>query len=94
VTVYVDNMMREARVGRGRPAKWSHLLADTSHELVAFAVSLGLRPEWIQHAGTHREHFDVTMSVRSKAISAGAVKISYPRGTADVLARKRTAMAS
>lgn len=73
----------------GRPAKWSHLLADTSEELMAFAKLLGLKPEWLQHPGTHREHFDVTMEVRKRALALGAVSISYPRETGELLARKR-----
>jgi len=52
------------------------------------ALDLGLDPEWIQHEGTHREHFDVTETVRQGAIAAGiAVPISYPRQTGELLAR-------
>lgn len=89
MSVYVDDMMREVRLGRF-PAKWSHLMADTSGELMLFAMRLGLEPSWLQHPLTHREHFDVTMAVRAKALALGAVPISYPRGTADLLARKRS----
>lgn len=88
MTVYVDNMRRQVKLGRW-PARWSHLLADTSGELAEFARRLGLNPAWLQHGGTHREHYDVTETCRRKAIEAGAVPISYPRGTADLLARKR-----
>lgn len=89
MAVYVDDMRRRTRVGNGRPAIWSHLMADTHEELIAFALKLGLSPAWIQHAGTHREHFDVIDTKRQVAISLGAVEISYPRGTAELLARKR-----
>lgn len=88
MTVYVDDMFFPKQL-QGRPAKWSHLMADTSDELRAFASRLGLQPHWIQHTGTYREHFDVTAQVRAKAIKFGAVEISYPRGTAELLARKR-----
>lgn len=88
MAVYVDDMFYPKRL-QGRPAKWSHLLADTPGELRAFASGLGLQPQWIQHPGTYREHFDVTATVRAQAIRAGAVEISYPRGTAALLARKR-----
>ncbi|NYD43956.1 DUF4031 domain-containing protein [Nocardioides panaciterrulae] len=88
MTVYVDDMRRPARL-TGRPAKWSHLMADTSDELEAFAAELGLRPSWLQHEGTHREHYDVTESLRVEAIRLGAVPMSYPRGTGALLARKR-----
>ena len=90
MTVWVDDMARPARVGRNL-GHWSHLFADTHDELVAFARKLGLRREWIQHEGTHREHFDVTSMVRRKALDYGAQPISYPRGTAELMARKRAA---
>mgnify|MGYP000967534893 CR=1 FL=1 len=90
MTVYVDDMRRRANL-TGRPARWSHLMADTRDELMQAALDLGLRFEWIQHAGTHREHFDVTETVRQVAIARGiAQPISYPRQTGELLARKRT----
>ena len=52
MTIYVDDMRRSARL-QGRPAKWSHMLADTHEELMDMAAEMGLRPEWLQHAGTH-----------------------------------------
>lgn len=88
MTVYVDNMLRRATVGR-LSAQWSHLMADTHEELEAFARQLDLRPEWIQHQGTHREHYDVTKRVRAQALLLGAVSINYPFGTAEVLQRKK-----
>ena len=88
MSVYVDNMRRRATVGR-ITGNWSHLFADTSDELHAMAVTLGLRREWVQHEGTHREHYDVTDVKRREAIYYGAQQISYPRGTADLLKRKR-----
>ena len=90
MTVYVDDMRRPAQVGRTH-GSWSHLFADTSDELHAFAARLGLRREWLQHEGTHREHYDVTERKRQAAIAYGAQQISYPRGTADLLNRKNAA---
>jgi hypothetical protein len=91
MTVYVDDMMRTATVGRLR-ARWSHMLADTHEELIAMARKIGLRPEWIQHEGTHREHFDLTEQRRTRAIALGAEQISYPRGTGQILNTKRERM--
>lgn len=91
MTVYVDDMRRRARIGNARPANWSHMFADSTEELRVFALRLGLSPAWIQHAGTHREHYDITDTVRQVAITAGAVEIRYPRGTAELLARKKAA---
>lgn len=90
MAVYVDDMYAFARL-TGRPAKWCHLMADTTEELQAFASRLGLRPAWLQHAGTYREHFDITMTKRREAVRGGAIEISYPRGTAALLARKKAA---
>lgn len=91
MTVYVDNMRRPARpIGyRGRPATWSHMLADNHEELEAMARALCLSPAWLQHPGTHREHYDVTDTVRRAAIRLGAIPISYPRDTAKILDQKR-----
>lgn len=92
MTVYVDDMRRPARPagyrGRGTP-RWSHLFADTHPELMAFAVRLGLNPRWLQHGGTHREHFDLTETVRGKAIRGGAVPITYPAGVLTLIERRR-----
>lgn len=90
MTVYVDNMRRRAQL-QGRPANWSHMLADTHQELMDMAAEMGLRPEWLQHPGTHREHFDVTEAKRTQAIGFGAVPINYPHDTGRILAAKRAA---
>jgi hypothetical protein len=92
MTVYVDDMLRPARVGR-LTSRWSHLMADTHQELLSMAAELGLRPEWIQHEGTHREHFDLTEGKRLQALGFGAVAIKYPSGTSVVLSAKRDAAA-
>jgi hypothetical protein len=77
VTVYVDDMRLRARVGR-LDARWSHMLADSEGELVEFARRLGLRPDWIQHAGDPAlVHFDVTDTKRREALRLGAVSISW-----------------
>lgn len=92
MSVYVDDMRRPANL-TGRPARWSHLMADGSYahdQLMQAAADLGLRSEWLQHEGTHREHFDVTETTRRRAIAHGiAEPISYPRQTGELLARKR-----
>ena len=93
MTIYVDNMHGDARVDRGGgrvvTGRWSHLLADGPAELAGFAARLGLRPEWIQYPGTSREHYDIVEAVRRRAVAAGAVPISYPRGTGNLIATKR-----
>lgn len=73
--IYVDDFYKNEGSHFGR-MKMSHLISDNSrHELLDMATKLGLRHHWIQEKGTPREHFDVSMSVRKKAIELGAKEI-------------------
>ena len=84
--VYVDDFRIPARVGR-LSARWSHLQADTEDELHAFAVKLGLKRSWYQVSRRPEAcHYDVTDSMRDKAIALGAVAETMREG---VLRRKR-----
>lgn len=83
MTIYVDDMRREAQVGpiRGR---WSHLFTDQDDqtELHRFARRIGMQRSWYQHAEHEAErpwlcHYDVTDVKRRAAIAAGAVPISW-----------------
>jgi hypothetical protein len=76
MSVYVDDMRLQARVGRIN-ARWSHLTADTPAELHAFAARIGLRRAWFQDKPGGRWHYDVTDSKRAQAIAAGAHPIGY-----------------
>jgi len=73
MTVYVDDMQMPAKVGRIQ-ANWSHMMADTREELVAFAKTLGMQERWLQDKRSG-VHFDVVDSRRDAAIRAGAVLI-------------------
>lgn len=55
----------------------SHLIGDTTDELLAMVRAIGVNPKWIQHAGTCDEHFDIAISKRAAAIAAGAIPITY-----------------
>ena len=80
MTVYVDDMNLRADVPNGDRVvrgKWSHLTADSEAELRAFAETIGLRQEWIQHPGEPGVHFDVTVSKRQMAIANGAKEITW-----------------
>lgn len=90
MTVYVDDMRRSARVGRLN-ARWSHMFANSREELDTFAARIGMHPQWIQHPGTHREHYDLTDTRRARALELGATPITYPRGVAELMERKRAA---
>ena len=84
--VYVDDM--QAPLGR---MKMCHMLADSTDELLAMVDRIGVDRRWIQHAGTHREHFDIALSKRALAIAAGA-RLVGPRDLAVVMRSKREAL--
>lgn len=72
MTVYVDSM----RAPFGRMVM-CHMVADTTQELLAMAKKIGVNKKWLQHAGTHREHFDICKSKRVLAVQAGAKEITW-----------------
>lgn len=81
MTVYVDDMRMQARVGRIN-ARWSHLTADTDEELHEFAARIGMRRSWFQKSRTRPEanHYDVTDVRRDDAIRLGAVQETMREG--------------
>ncbi|ARK42602.1 DUF4031 domain-containing protein [Burkholderia pseudomallei] len=76
MTVYVDDMYWYP-VGQFGRIKMSHLIADTTEELLAMVREIGVNPKWIQHAGRRDEHFDISIGKRAAAIAAGAIPITY-----------------
>lgn len=77
MTIYVDDSFIPAKLPGMRPAIWCHLTADTKDELHAFARSIGLRRSWFQDKARGLWHYDITKTVRIKAVKAGAVEISW-----------------
>jgi hypothetical protein len=80
MSVYVDDAYIPAKVRSGsltHDSRWCHLTADSTEELVAFAVSIGLQAKYIQYPGTWKEHFDVTAPKRRMAVAKGAVEVGY-----------------
>lgn len=75
MAVYVDDMYRFP-IGRLGRMKMSHMIADSTEELLEMADRIGLNRRWLQDSGSSREHFDVSLSFREKAVAAGAVEIS------------------
>ena len=71
MSVYVDDM----RAPFGRMVM-CHMIADSRAELDAMADRIGVARRWIQDAGTYREHYDVALAARAKAVAAGAVEIT------------------
>lgn len=72
---------------------WCHMVADTSQELDEIALRLGLKPEWKQHAGSPREHFDLPPEGRERAIQLGAVPVPS-REIARIIRERRLALLS
>jgi hypothetical protein len=76
--IYVDDMLMEASVPNGDRTvrgRWSHLMADTDEELIAFGRQLRLARSWLQYPGTWKTHFDVVASKRAQAIRLGAIPV-------------------
>lgn len=75
MSVYVDNFYLTGIRYRGM--KMSHLIADTTDELLAMADKIGVKRKWLQHPGTCNEHFDICLAMRVKAVALGAIEINY-----------------
>jgi hypothetical protein len=88
MAVYVD----DSRI-RWRGREWSHLIADTTEELHAFAARLGLRRAWC-HRNPERpwkDHYDIPDAKRRVAIGLGATPITS-REAAEMLRARRLAI--
>lgn len=71
MSVYVDSAM----IVMGR-MRMSHMIADTTEELLEMADRIGVQRRWIQKPGTAWEHFDISAGMRAKAIAFGAIEIT------------------
>ena len=72
-----------------------HVLSDLigaggSRELHAFVAQFGLRPQWVQYAGTYREHFDVRAETGLDMLRRGA-QLATNRQVGELLAAKKAA---
>jgi len=86
MAVYVDDMhlYPMGRLGR---MKMCHMTADSHEELMDMAFKLDLDTDWLQHRGTWKEHFDIALGKRAKALTLGAVEVTMKATV--VLAKKR-----
>ena len=71
MAVYVDDM--RAKFGR---MVMCHMIADSREELDAMADLIGVARRWIQYPGTSKEHYDIALCKRAKAVAAGAIEIT------------------
>lgn len=74
------------RCFRGHAA--GHLMADTTEELVEYAASLGLKPEWIQHPGRPAEHFDLTGAKLARVLKDPRVRKITWRECGELIQRR------
>ena len=88
MAVYVD----DSRI-RWRGREWSHLIADTTEELHAFAAHLGLERAWFhpRPGRPWKDHYDIPEVKRQMAIGRGARPITY-REAAEMLRARRLAV--
>jgi Protein of unknown function (DUF4031) len=78
MSVYVDDWRQLATVG-ATTSRWSHMTADSTEELQAFAAKLGLPNRAFQQKRNNPvyDHYDLTEELREKAISLGAVPVGW-----------------
>lgn len=88
MTVWIDDMYLYP-LGRFGRMKMSHMIADTEEELHQMADQIGLSRRWYQG-----DHYDVSMSLRTKAIACGAKAITLRELSAMVRDKRRTATGS
>ncbi|HVC71869.1 MAG TPA: DUF4031 domain-containing protein [Acidimicrobiales bacterium] len=91
MTVYVDDWRQPATVGPVT-ARWSHLTADSTEELHAFAEALGMRRAWFQghQHDPLRDHYDITDRLRDEAVARGAVAVTWRQAARDRRLRRST----
>ncbi len=53
-----------------------HLIADSQQELLEFVDKIGVQRKWIQHYNTPKEHFDICLAKKKKALANGAIEIN------------------
>lgn len=75
MSVYVDNFYITGITFRNM--KMCHMIADTTKELLAMVDAIGVQRKWLQYPDTCNEHFDICLTKRKKAVSLGAIEITY-----------------
>lgn len=70
--VYVDNM--NAKFGN---MVMCHMIADTTEELLEMADKIKVQRKWIQYPNDYKEHFDICLTKKKKAIEFGAKEITW-----------------
>lgn len=76
MSVYVDPLAENGWVMYSRLIPSCHLVADLEEDLHALADKIGLRRAWFQPRPRGRSHYDLTPSMRRRAVRAGAIELS------------------
>lgn len=84
MSVYVDDM--RAKFGR---MVLCHMVADTSAELHEMARKIGVARRHAQKEGTHKEHYDICLEKRARAVRCGAKEITWEQ-TGQLIAARRS----
>lgn len=87
MAVYVDQP--GSKLGR---MVMCHMLADSTEELLEMARIVGVPAHHIQYPGTTKEHFDICLTKRKKALLFGAKEISTKQ-MVEILRERRRAEA-
>jgi hypothetical protein len=85
MSVYVDTM--RAPLGR---MKMCHMIADSREELYRMAMLIGVGRRHAQAVGTYREHFDVCLTKRKKAIAFGAIEVGQKELAKMLIERRKS----
>lgn len=85
--IYVDAIWLVLH--RGHAISHRHIIADTHEELESIARKLGLKPSWIQQAGTSKEHYDLFGSFTKKILKHD-VKVCGRKQFAKIMKKRRT----
>lgn len=89
MAVYIDDMHLHPAGQLGR-MKMSHMIADSSVELLTMADRIGLNRRWLQYPGSAKEHFDVSLAYRQLAVERGAIEVTMRQMAAMVRHRKQS----
>lgn len=82
--IYIDDMDAPFR-----GMLMSHMVADTTKELLTMVDKIGVQRKWIQYPGTYNEHFDICLSKKAKALKLGAKQITWREYAIFVNKRKK-----
>lgn len=83
MAVYIDDMDMPYR-----NMIMNHMIADSTEELLEMVDKIGVKRKWIQYPNTYKEHFDVCLTKKAKAIESGAIPITWRESVIMINKRK------